>query len=503
MARLDWVEPIGTITRYFPFIDVETRRIMELIMRESYNFRNFVHILCDKVCQLKAPDQTIFLAVHFAALLFDFKCLDKISKIHGKLSIIRPNLFYGSAFQGRPDDFKKVRESADEVLSTHSPDWLALEMHMVKLEAENSEYPTHVYDSSTYDAIVSLIEENQDFDFYRSRMNDTMTIRAIRDGDVSRALELNQEAIDNSEENDDINRLAHLLRTRAGILQSSDRSESQRLLHRARDFMDSMGDQAGLADVLFLLSKLESINGDYDSAIEHNLECVRIWETIGMPMSMPALTLSTLYNVIGDCDAGLEWAKMAENELASRPVYQPRAILNQAWSMTLQGKLPEAHQLLDSVRESILKSGLESNLGWLYFISSVIEAAEEDYFSAAISVEESLDIYERSGGFVSFYICLHHRARIEVYIEQNEPSSDYESPGPWLTLLEEKAHSENLQGILGQALLLKATTLKMKGAHSEAMKVIEQTASLVNERSLEFLRPAVNRFIKMDDDSGY
>ncbi|MHA2142887.1 MAG: hypothetical protein ACXADC_05050 [Candidatus Thorarchaeota archaeon] len=451
---------------------------------------------------MKALDQTVFLAVHFAALLFDFECLDKISKVHGKLPIIRPNLFYGSAFQGRPEDLKKVRESADEVLSGHPPDWLALEMLMIKLEAENSEYPTQVYDTSTYDAIVSLIEENQDFDFYKSRLKDTMTIRAIRDGDVSRALELNQEAIDNSEKNDDINRLAHLLRTRAGIIQSSDRLESQELLHRAMGLMDSMGDKGGLADVLFLLSKLESIRGDYDSAIEHNLESVRIWESIGMPIGMPALTLSTLYNVIGDYDSGLEWAIMAENELASRPVYQPRAILNQAWSMTLQGKLSEAHQLQDSVRESMLKSGLESNLGWLYFISSVIESAELDFSAAAMSVEESLDIYERSGGFVSFYICLHHRARIEVHSELNEPSSDYESTGPWLTLLEEKAHSENLPGILGQALLLKATSLTMKGVQSEASKVIEQMASLVNQENLEFLRPAVNRFIKKNDDPG-
>ncbi len=494
------MEPIGTITRYFPFIDIETKRIIDTIMSESYNFRNFVDILCDKVCKLKAPNQTIFLAVHFAALLFDFERLDKISKKHGKLSIIRPNLFYGSAFQGRPEDLKKVRESADEVLSTPAPDWLALEMLMVKLEAENAEYPTQVYDTSTYDAIVSLIEENPDFDFYRSRLKDTMTIRAIRDGDVSGALELNQEAIDNSEKNNDINRLAHLLRTRAGILQSSDRLVSQDLLHRAMGLMDSMGDQGGLADVLFLLSKLESIRGDYDSAIEHNLECVRIWESIGMPIGMPALTLSTLYNVIGDYDSGLEWANMAEDELTSRPVYQPRAILNQAWSMTIQRKLPEAHELVDSVRESMLKSGLESNLGWLYFISSVIEAAEEDYSSAAMSVEESLDIYERSGGFVSFYICLHHRARVEVYSEQNEPSSDIESTGPWLTLLEEKARSENLPGILGQALLLKATSLMMKGAHSEVLMAIEQLSSLVNESNLEFLRPAVDRYIKEISD---
>ncbi|MFX1272245.1 MAG: hypothetical protein ACFFAX_11200, partial [Promethearchaeota archaeon] len=487
------------ITRYFPLIDIETRRIIESVMGNSYNFRNFVQALSDGVCELKAPDQTIFLAVHFAAMLFDFECLDKISKAHGKLPIIRPNLFFGSAIQGRPEDFEKVRKSAADVLSGHPPDWLTLEMLMVKLEAENAEYPTQVYDASTYDAIVGMIEENEDFDFYISRLKDTMTIRAIRDGDVDRALDLNQEAIENAEKNDDVNRLAHLLRTRAGIIQSADRLESQELLHRAKGLMDSMGDRGGLADVLFLLSKLESIRGDYDSAIENNLESVRLWESVGMPTGMPSLTLSTLYNVIGDCDSGLEWARMAEGELASRPVYQPRAILNQAWSMTLQRRSPEARQLLDSVRESMMRSGLESNLGWLYFISSIIDAAEEDYSSAAMSVEESLDIYERSGGLVSFYICLHHRASIEVYSEHEDPSSDYESSGPWLTLLEEKAHSEDLPGILGRALLLKAASLRMKGAESESLRAIEQLASLVNEWNLEFLRPAVERYIDSEE----
>jgi tetratricopeptide (TPR) repeat protein len=475
-------------------MDDETKEIISTIMNGAYNFRNFVSTLTDRVCEVASPEQTVFFAVHFAALLFDFECLDRISKFYGKLGIIRPNLFYGSAIQGRHEDIKKVRQTADELLSKNPPDWIALEMHVIKLEADTAEYPTEMPDPATMNAIEELLEKKPEFNFMRSRLDDSLTIRSLRDGDLERALGLNQKAIDNSEEYDDVNRLAHLLRTRGGILQSSNRTESQDLLLRSRELMSSMGDQSGLADVLFQLSKLESIQGYYDLAIEHNLECVRIRESIGTPVGMSALTLSTLFNVVGDSASGLEWAKMAETELAHRPMFQPRAVLNQAWSLTLLNKLDDAQQHIDSARESILKSGLESNLGWLYFINSVLESREDNYSNAASNVEESLDIYERSRGFVSFYICLHQRALIELLVERAEKTqSEGDTIGTWLTLLEEKSSSENLPGILGQALLLKARLFAQRGNRAKSIEVIEELNSLIHDSNLAFLEQAVDR----------
>ncbi len=493
LGRFGWVEPIGTITVYLPYMDEETKAIITDIMNSVQDFREFVIALVDRVCQVKSPDLCVYFAVHFAALLFDFKSLDRIAKDYGKLPIIRPNLFYGSSVQGRQEDLGRARNAADEVLSSKPDDWLALEMRLIKLEAENTEYPTQVFDSSTLDAIMDTLETKPEFDFTLSRVYDSLTIPAIRDGNIEKALEYNQMAIDSAESHNDLNRLAHLLRTRAGILQASDRVESQKLLHRSRDLMESMGDMAGVADILFLLSKLESIQGFYDQAIEHNLEAVSIWERIGMPTGLSSLTLSTLYNVTHNSDAGFEWAKMAENELANRPMLQPRAILNQAWSLALQHKLEEARELLDGERDPILKSGLEGNLGWLYFITSVIEEEEQDYFSAGNNVEESMDIYERSGGFVSFYICLHHRALIET-----KEAESAEPLGPWLSLLEEKAREENLPGILAQALFLKANINAAYGDSEEFYAIAEEAALLVNEYNLEFIRSALNRLISKD-----
>ncbi|MFW9954573.1 MAG: hypothetical protein ACFFD3_08465, partial [Candidatus Thorarchaeota archaeon] len=307
------MEPIGTITVYLPFMDSQTKNVITSLMRDAYNFHDFVKSLCQKVSTTDSPGSLVFFAVHFAALLFDFESLDKIAKSYGKLDLIRPNLFYGSAMQGRSEDMKKVRDAADQVLSSNPPDWLVLEMHMVKLEAENEEYPANIYDHSTGDKIEQLIEDKPEFEFLKSRIYDSLTIRAIRDGDEDGALELNQMAIENAEEFDDINRLAHLLRTRAELIHSSNWTEMLDLLVRSQRLMSAMGDKNGLADVFFQLSKLESTRGFYDNAIEHNLECIRIRESMGVSTGMFALTISTLYNVIGQSEAGFEWAKLAEN----------------------------------------------------------------------------------------------------------------------------------------------------------------------------------------------
>lgn len=494
------MEPVGTVTMYLEFVDEETKDAMVSALSKAYDLHDFTHLICDRVCTEETTEQLVFMAVHFAALFFDFTALDRIAKAHGGLPIIRPDLFYGTALQGNPEDFEKVRYAADEVLAHNPPDWLALEMYLVKLEAENEEYPKELHSSSTLETIEGILEKQPEFDFYRSRVLDTLTMRAIRDGDTERGLELNQSAIDNAEKHDDINRLAHLLRTKAGILESSDREETQRLLLRSRDLMKQLGDKGGFADVLFLLSKAESIRGNYNAAIDYNLESVSIWESIGMPVGMFALNLSTLYNVIGDSEAGFEWAKMAENELSSKPMWQPRAILNEAWSMTLQKKYSEASAIIDGIRESINKSGLESNLGWLYFVVSVLDAAEEDFFSAATNVEESLEIYERHSGYVSFYICLQHRAKIEVYETILTQSHDTDkATGPWLQSLEEKARREDLPGILAQALLLKATLFDGIGNPIEAKRVVKELAFLVNNNELDFLRGALSRLSRSID----
>ena len=49
------MEPIGTITQYFPFIDEETRNVLESTMTEASDYYEFVQRLRDFVLSTDSP----------------------------------------------------------------------------------------------------------------------------------------------------------------------------------------------------------------------------------------------------------------------------------------------------------------------------------------------------------------------------------------------------------------------------------------------------------------
>ena len=51
---------------------------------------------------------------------------------------------------------------ADAILATEPEDWIALEMHFMKFEADMRNYPTTIYKNSTMQKIRELIDSNPD-----------------------------------------------------------------------------------------------------------------------------------------------------------------------------------------------------------------------------------------------------------------------------------------------------------------------------------------------------
>ncbi|MFX1369239.1 MAG: hypothetical protein ACFFAY_11610, partial [Promethearchaeota archaeon] len=130
------MEPIGTITTYFPFIDEVTRDILNRIMIEASDYYDFVQKLGDLVLKDDSPIMVVYFAIHHAILALEYPLIDKIREKYGEHQILGPNLFMSSAFQGSVEDIAKVHEMADAILTTEPEDWIALEMHFMKFEAD-------------------------------------------------------------------------------------------------------------------------------------------------------------------------------------------------------------------------------------------------------------------------------------------------------------------------------------------------------------------------------
>jgi tetratricopeptide (TPR) repeat protein len=472
---------------FFPIIDSQTQGIIETAMEKAYNYYDFVQILNDIVNTTDPSEMVVFFAAYHASHLFDFNCLDKIAKKYGNLLIVRPYLYMGGLFQGKYEDAEKAREVIDTLLSSEYPDWFKLEMLVTKFEVESIQYPKVLFDSTTADNIERMLEKHPELAFYKTRYYDVRGFKASRDGDLEATLRYTQDALAVAIEYDDIISQGHILRSKALYTQPDGLLRSIELLNQAHDLLAPQGDKVGLADVLFQKAKIKAIRGEYDQAIEDHISIVALRQDMGRPIGPYAIVLSTLFNAIRDGESGLEWSMMAEAEVT--PTHRPRAKLGRAWSLVLLGRISEATSVIDEVRESILKSGMESQLAALYLVNGVLEAVQGDFLSSESSLKDALEIFTRRGSLMSRNICLQLLASTEVQSAQSVENGSLSGIGPWLMLLEENATLEDLPGILGQALLLKSEILILQERLEESKAVLQEVKKLVEDSNLDFLNP--------------
>jgi tetratricopeptide (TPR) repeat protein len=481
------MDPMGTITQYFPFIDEETKEVLEKVMTDASDYYDFVHKLGELVLKTDPQIMVVYFAVHHCILALEYPLIDMIrEKYDERHLILGPNLFITSAFEGTYEDVKRVHELADAVLATEPEDWIALEMNFMKFEADMINYPTTIYQESTLERILELIDSNPDFGFYEIILNDYQSHRALTDGDSEERFRCTERGIEIAKKYDDRLRIAHLLIWKANILMNQDRKQSRDILEQAYQVVDSsLGLPGFYADILYNLSMLDAIRGEFDSAIRRGLEAVNFRERAGLETGNASYFLALYYNIIGEAESGLEWGCMAEDQLQSRPYLINRAVLNQIWSLILLKRITEAQALIDTIRESIMKSGDEKQLAWLHYVTGAFEIEQGDFSLALSSIEQALRIIEEQGSsYLMELFFLHQLARIEVYSFQ--PGEDV---SPSLAILEDKALSQDLPGILGQVLLLKAEIALLNNDEALLREIIPQLQTLSDKENLHFLKP--------------
>jgi tetratricopeptide (TPR) repeat protein len=484
------MDPIGTITAYFPFIDEETKNVLERTMIEASDFYDFVQKLGELVLKNDSPIMVVYFAIHNAILALDFPLIDMIRERYGEHQILGPNLFMSSAFQGSVEDIEKVHEMADAILATEPEDWIALEMNFMKFEADMRNYPKTIYKDSTMRRIRELIDSNPDFGFYETILHDYQAVRAHHDGDNEGRLNCINKGLQIAVEFDDRIRVAHLLIRKASLFKGK---EARELLEQAYEIVNSsLGIPVNFADIIYYLSLLDFTRGDFDKAIKQLLKSASIRERASLNTGNASLLLSILYNIIGEPESAYDWGRMAEDQFRSRPYMINRGVLIQIWSLILMGKITEAQILLETTRESILKSGDEMQLAWLYFVTGVMEMENGDFSLASSSIEQALRIYENfHWGTPYATTFLQYLAKIEVY---STDSGDTLTPS--LAILEDKAISENWPGVQGQVLLLKAELAILATDEPQLREIIQQLRKLIESENLSFLKDPYERLLR-------
>jgi tetratricopeptide (TPR) repeat protein len=480
------MEPIGTITQYFPFIEEETKDVLELVMTEASDYYDFVQRLRSLVLDTDSPVMVVYFAIHHSMIAMDFKYIPKIGEKYGHHQILGPNLFAASVRLGDYENVKKIHELADAVLATKPKDWIALEMHFMKFEADMKNYPRTMYQTSTMNHIRKLIDSDSRFGFYEIVLNDWLAVRSQIDGDTEERLRCIDRGIEYAKKFDDKLRLAHLLTHKGSITMNFNRRTSRTALEEAFQLVESsLGNPSTYSTIVYYLGLLDAIRGEFDSAIDRCTKSATLQERAGLDTGNAASFLSIFYNVIGEPESGLEWGRMAEDQFRGRPYLIYHAVLFQIWSLILLKQLTKAQALIDSSRETILKSGNEDQLAWFHFVSGLLEMEDGDLSLALSSIEQGLKIYEQQGSMLLMEnIFLYQLAKIEIL-----SCSSGEVVSPSLAILEERAISEDLPGFLGMALILKADIALLNNEEGILRELIPQIQSLTEKRGLQFLKP--------------
>jgi hypothetical protein len=74
------MDPIRTITCYFPFIGNKTKNTLERLMVIASDYYDFAQRLGEKVLNSDCDDMVVYFAIHHAILVYEFKLIDKIRK---------------------------------------------------------------------------------------------------------------------------------------------------------------------------------------------------------------------------------------------------------------------------------------------------------------------------------------------------------------------------------------------------------------------------------------
>ncbi|MHA2303367.1 MAG: hypothetical protein ACXACD_20695 [Candidatus Thorarchaeota archaeon] len=123
------MEPLGTITKYYKFIDEETQNTLNSIMEESSSYYDFVQRIAGVVLEKEVTVDLVYIATAQAWLVRNTELINAITGKYGDLVCITPWRYVpGEVQYNQQDQFKDIKESIDLVLESSTEEWMIAEL---------------------------------------------------------------------------------------------------------------------------------------------------------------------------------------------------------------------------------------------------------------------------------------------------------------------------------------------------------------------------------------
>lgn len=473
------MEPLGTITKYYPFIDEELQSTLDSLMKESSSYYDLVQRLESNVIENEASDDLVYIAAaqRWYAGELGSAILDK----YNSLAIINPWRYYwGTHESSKFERCQVILQSLDSALDSSTDDWIAAELLLA-----------HAYNLAARPEGADLLSKA---DTILDRQPDLLCFKPLAYiaegmlhhafGNAADVTECCRKASELANANGDTVYEFFATLLLGDSKKNKSPHESIDVLENAYQIAQDLGAPVFIGETLQSVGLVYEILGEYDLAIPSQLECINEVGTAGCEIIFAIL--SRLYAVLGQGLQSLEWADRCLEDKELHLGY-----LRKARALIVLDRLDEAEALLEIAGRKVLQAGYESYLARYHFVSGLLDMARGEYVNAMGTLEQAYEILYPLNRLVFMNEFLIALATVEVALFKQSKRSDEVISGRWLSNLENHSRSYDLPGIAMQAALLRSEAFKSQGQLQDAYETLQRALELSDSPGVKTLRKRI------------
>ena len=349
------MEPMGTITKYYPFIDEESKTILDSLMEESTSYYDFVQQLCKVVLENEVPVNLAYLA---AVQVWWCRIEDKKGLIQEKykdVPCIRP---WGYAHASVESDQIRFHDSVvtaiESLMQESVDDWILTELHLLHAH----------YHWPMFGDIPSLLEPVEKA---RELIAANSLLRCFEaqayfydgwskrvEGNIDSSVATYKRGLELAESHDESLHRYMNLGGLGDVLKNVSIKEAAARFEESYSVVQDLEVPYLEGEVLHDSGLVFEVAGEYDLAMATYLESLKAFEfnESENPQSLP---LTRVYILMGNSQRALERINryIEESSNLETIVFQ----LLKAWALALTDKLGDAERTLETVYSRMIKSG--------------------------------------------------------------------------------------------------------------------------------------------------
>ncbi|MFW9927421.1 MAG: tetratricopeptide repeat protein [Candidatus Thorarchaeota archaeon] len=483
------MEPLGTITMCFPYVDEKSRNTLELVMKEAENYGDFTEKLCDKIITDQSSPLLEYLAISFAYWVENYNLIDKLEAA-GKVSdLAKPLFLHVKVNRGTNISWDEVRASLTTALDMSPNDWISSHLYLTWRMSTQYFFSEADVEIWPLDTIAAAVKDNSELSFFESHLLWIEAWTLVRENDNKAAIANFRRVLAIARKFDDRVYAACTLGILANLIRQSDIKQAIDILLTTRELSEELGYFVQIGYIQQSMGQIMGMRGEYDAAIDYHCEFRKYQVALSHPTNGVDSLIAFYYNMSGDGNRALDRVKrsISPENAPHRQLAYTRA--QQAWALINLERYDEAKEVIDICHTHALKSGDVNHVNWYYMVEGLLDKAENRFENAQMNFQRVLDFMENSPTPLFQNICLLNLTEMEIdMLEDTSLHEKQDLSGNWMEKLEKYVQDNDFPGIAAQSIILKAKLRYRQGKYDDAKKILKEVQKTAKTPSMRYLK---------------